>query len=211
MSENILVTYDSGYGATWVTADIIAKTLAEKGLSVDLHPIGLFDLSAYDTMFIGSPIRLGRCTPKISRFLKANHSVLAEKKVAIFFTCMCVNKDNFMQNFPVYVDSSFSHHEKAPARIKLMEKNHTVSYYLKHFLLLLTDVTPLGIAFFNGRLNFQKLSPIHRFIMAFAMFSLPEIKEGDFLSPVAIRYWSNSIADELHQSSKSKWNRRENR
>ncbi len=189
----ILVTYDSGYGTTAVAAEIISETLAEKGLSVDLRPVGLEDLSGYDALFLGSPIRLGQCTPRTKRFLKKNLAALTSMQVAFFFTCMSVTNDELEQELPLYIDPSFSGPDKPPARIRLMEKNHTVSYYLKHFLKFAPGVTPLGIAFFKGRLNLEKLTPIHRLIMWLAMFSLPEIENGDFLSPVAIGSWTKSL------------------
>ncbi|MBW1892303.1 MAG: hypothetical protein JRI91_01215 [Deltaproteobacteria bacterium] len=189
----ILVTYDSGYGATAVAAETIAETLTEKGLRVDLRPVGLEDLSGYDVLFLGSPIRLGQCTPRIKRFLKKNLTALTCMRVAFFFTCMSVTNDELAQELPLYIDPSFSGPNKPHARIKLMENNHTVSYYLKHFLKFVPGVTPIGIAFFNGRLSTEKLIPVHRLIMWFAMFSLPEIENGDFLNPVAIGSWTKSL------------------
>ena len=74
-----------------------------------------------------------------------------------------------------------------------MENNHTVSYYLKHFLKLIPEITPLGIAFFKGRLQTAKLTPLHKLIMRFAMFALPEIQNGDFINPVVVRNWTDGL------------------
>jgi menaquinone-dependent protoporphyrinogen IX oxidase len=191
--EKILVAYDSGYGATEAAAEIIAETLKERGLIVDLLPIGPEDISGYDALFLGSPIRLGQCTPRIKRFLKKNLTKLTCMRVTFFFTCMSVTNDELEQELPLYVDSSFSDPGKPRARIRLMKNNHTASYYLTHFLKFVPGVTPLGIAFFKGRLNTKKLTPIHRLIMRFAMFSLPEIENGDFLRPGVIESWTNSL------------------
>ena len=86
----VLIAYDSGYGATAAAAEIIAETLIEKGLNVDNRLVGSEDLTGYDALFVGSPIRLGRCTPGIKRFLKKNLTSLQERQVAFFFTCMSV-------------------------------------------------------------------------------------------------------------------------
>lgn len=72
MTLKILVTYDSGYGATAFAAETIAANLTEKAMRVDLRPVGQEDLSGYDALFLGSPIRLGQCTLKIKKFLKKN-------------------------------------------------------------------------------------------------------------------------------------------
>jgi menaquinone-dependent protoporphyrinogen IX oxidase len=189
----ILVTFDSGYGATAFVAETIAETLIKAGLKVDLRLVGLEEFSGYDALLVGSPIRLGRCTPKIRRFLKENLAALKYMQVAFFFTCMSVTNNELVQELPLYIDPSFADPDKPPARISFMENNHTVSYYLKHFLKIVPGIAPLGISFFKGRLNTAELNPFHRLIMWFAMFSLPEIQNGDFLNPAAIRAWAESI------------------
>ena len=196
----ILITYDSGYGATAAAAEIIAETLAEQGLIVDLRPVGPEDVSGYDALLLGSPIRLGRCTPQIKRFIKRNLTALTCLRVAFFFTCMSVTSDKSEQEFPLYVDPSFSDPNKPHPRIRWMENNHTVSYYLKYFQKLAPGVAPIGIAFFKGRLNTKKLAPVHRLIMRVAMFSLPEIENGDFLSPVGIGSWAQSLFSRMKEA-----------
>ena len=193
----ILVTYDSGYGATAAVAEIIAETLAERGLMVDCHPISLENLSGYDVILVGSPIRLGRCTPKIKRFLKRNLAELASRQIGFFFTCMSVTHNELEQKLPLYIDPAFNDPNKPHARLSFMENNHTAAYYLKYFLKLLPGISPLGISFFKGRLNIAKLNPIHRLIMRFARFSLPEIQEGDFINPVLIRTWAENLSGRI--------------
>lgn len=61
--------------------------------------------------------------------------------------------------------------------MRFMEKNHTSSYYLDHFLKLIDGLTPVSVAFFEGNLSLNKLGFAHWLIMKFAMFLLPEIKE----------------------------------
>lgn len=191
--EKILVTYDSGHGTTAVAAKTIAETLTEKGLRVDLRFVGPADLSGYDAVLVGSPIRLGRCTPRIKRFLKKNLAALTRMQVAFFFTCMSVTNDELEQELPLYIDPSFDDPVRPHARIRMMENNHTASYYLKHFLKLVPGIAPLGISFFNGRLNMAELSPLHRLIMRFAMYALPEIQNGDFLDTAIIRAWAEGL------------------
>ena len=188
-----LVIYDSRYGATAVVAETIAETLTEKGLKVDLCLVGEEDLSGYDGVLVGSPIRFGRCTPRIKRFLKKNLTALTGMQVAFFFTCMSVTNNKLEKELPLYIDPSFDDPSKPHPRITVMGNNHTVSYYLKHFLKLVPGIAPLGISFFKGRLNTAKLNPFHRLIMWFAMFSLPEIQDGDFLNPIVIRAWAESL------------------
>lgn len=192
--QKALIIYDSGYGATEFTAQVIKNTLTERGLSADILPVSQKDLSSYDTIFIGSPIRLGRCTSKIRAFLRKNLEALEHKKIVIFFTCMSVTSNISKQEFPLYIDHKFNNHNKPKARLRIMENNHTASYYLKHFLKLIPGITPSSIAFFKGRLDIESLSLLHRLIMHLAMFSLPEIENGDFLRRDEIASW---IKDEI--------------
>ena len=106
---------------------------------------------------------------------------------------MSVTSEKTEQELHLYIDPSFSAPGSPNARIKMMENNHTLSYYLKHFLKNVPKVTPAGIAFFKGCLNIESLSFMHRMIMRIAMFALPEIKDGDFLNPDSIKSWTDGL------------------
>ena len=107
---------------------------------------------------------------------------------------MSVTKGNMQQqSLPIYIDPAFRVRGKTPARISLMENNHNVSYYLKQLFNIVPGITPLSIAFFKGRLDIKKLSPIHRLIMRFAMFALPEIHNGSYLDQEIIRTWTENV------------------
>ncbi len=201
----ILLTFDSGYGATAAVAEIVAETLREKEMEIDYHPVGPNDslpgdFSKYDGVVVGSPIRLGRCTPKIRKFLAGRRTELASTQVAFFFTCMSVTGNESTQRFPLYIDPSFNDPDRPHARIRMMEKNHAVSYYLKHFLKLIPGITPLAISFFKGNLNTEKLSYFHQLIMRFAMFALPEIRKGDFVNSAVVRSWAESLVSRMDRA-----------
>lgn len=198
--ENILVTYDSGYGSTEVAAKIIAETLTKEGFRVDLRIVGQEDPSGYDVLLVGSPIRLGRCTPRIKRFLKKHSGTLERMQVAFFFTCMSITDDKSERDLPLFVDPSFNNPDRPRARISMMENNHNVEYYLKHFLKHMPGIAPIKVSFFKGRLDTAKLSPLHRLIMRIAMYTLPEIQNGDFLDPTVIQAWAESLANRMQRS-----------
>lgn len=120
----ILVTYDSRYGATTAAAETITETIIKEGLNVDLRRVGIADLSRCDVAIVGSPIRLGRCTPRIKRFLTKNLTALASIQVAFFFTCMSVTNNGLKIKFPMYIDPAFYNPNKPDARIGAMKNNH---------------------------------------------------------------------------------------
>jgi hypothetical protein len=106
---------------------------------------------------------------------------------------MSLTSSEWMPELPVYIDPSFADPQKPAARIGMMKRNHMVSYYLQHFLKNIPGVKPLGLAFFKGRLHTKELRLVHGLIMRLAMFSLPEIRDGDYLNPIAIRAWAKNI------------------
>jgi menaquinone-dependent protoporphyrinogen IX oxidase len=192
-----LVVYDSGYGATGIVAGLVAETLTRRGSEVDVRAVGPGNVLDYDAVIVGSPIRFGRCTSRARRFLRRHRGALAQLPVAFFFTCMSVTRAACEAAFPLRVDPAFSASSAASRRTSFMERTHTASYYLEHFLELIPGITPVGIAFFKGNLDLARLSPVHRLVMRFAILSLPEIQEGEFLNPDLVRDWAEDLCARL--------------
>lgn len=195
--RRILIVYDSGYGATGTVAGLVAEALTRRGWEVDVRVAGSVNVLGHDAVIAGSPIRLGRCTSKTRRFLKDNRRALTRMPVAFFFTCMSITRAAPGRAFPLYIDPAFSVSSGSSRGMSLMERTHTASYYLEHFLELIRGITPVGIAFFKGNLNLAGLSPVHRLLMRFAIFSLPEIQEGQFLNPDVVRDWAEDLSTHL--------------
>lgn len=195
--SKILVAYDTGYGATQAAAEVIAKTLAEQGVAADLRPVGETGLAEYDALILGSPIRLGQCTAKVKKFIKQNQAALSNMPTAFFFTCMSVTNPETELDIPLYADPAFSAPGRPPARMKIMEGSHAATYYLKQYLKLAPGVRPLSIAFFKGNLHTGSLSPLHRLIMRFAMWALPEVTNGDFLDPAIVESWAQGLINNM--------------
>ncbi len=189
------IVYDSGYGATASAAKTISSTLTGLGIDVIFFQAGQRDLPECDRIFIGSPIRLGRCTPEMKSFLIHHSDKLVDKKVFLFFTCMNVSSDITHCDFPVFADPQFREPNKPKTRSGLMEATHTTSYYLKHLLKLIPGIAPAAVAFFKGRLDTDQLPPLYRFIMRIAMLTMPEIQNGDFLKHETVESWVHAHID----------------
>ena len=79
----ILCTYASKHGSTREVAEVIAATLAELGLSVDVKPTdAVSDLSGYDGVVLGGALYTGRWHAR--RFLARFADPLAARPVAVF-------------------------------------------------------------------------------------------------------------------------------
>jgi len=95
MSQKILITYASRTGSTKGVAEVIAKTLTETGVSVDLLPMtDVKDLTAYRAVVAGSAIQNRQWLPEAMQFLQNHHSTLAQKRVATFTLCMTLAMKN---------------------------------------------------------------------------------------------------------------------
>lgn len=80
-----LVVYDSNYGNTYRIANVIAKQLHTKAISV--NDFSIEDLDGVKLLVVGSPINGWRPTDKISKFLSNLNTVgLKDVKVAAFDT-----------------------------------------------------------------------------------------------------------------------------
>ncbi len=84
-----LVVYDSVYGNTKMVAEAIAQQIKDEGHNAEI--IGLRDKSNKpidgDYIFIGSPTRMGKMTPRAKKFLnRLERKLWAEKPIFIFDT-----------------------------------------------------------------------------------------------------------------------------
>ena len=95
MIKKILVTYASRTGTTAGVADAIGKTLADKGMDVDILQMkDVRDLSPYDAVIAGSAIHSAKWLPEAIEFLEKNRAELSEKKFASFMVCMTLAMPN---------------------------------------------------------------------------------------------------------------------
>jgi flavodoxin len=84
-----LVVYDSVHGNTKLVAESITKQIKDEGHQAEM--IGLRDGTDNpmdgDYMFIGSPTRMGKMTPRAKKFLNSlNRELWSDKPIFIFDT-----------------------------------------------------------------------------------------------------------------------------
>lgn len=89
MSQKILVTFASRTGSTAEVAETVAKTLAEKGMQVDLSPVqDVVDLTPYGAVVVGSAIQNRQWLPEAVQFVQKYQAELNRKPFAMFTLCM---------------------------------------------------------------------------------------------------------------------------
>ncbi len=85
MSSSILVGYATHYGSTQQVAEIIAATLRECGLEVELELIRqVRTLDSYRAVVLGAPLYMFHWHKDALQFLSRHRRALTERPVAIF-------------------------------------------------------------------------------------------------------------------------------
>lgn len=85
---NTLIVYASTHGCTKKCAESLAPYLAGHSITTsELTSVNL-NITDYDAVIIGSPIRLGRINKRIRAFFRKQHDQLLQKKLGLFICCM---------------------------------------------------------------------------------------------------------------------------
>ena len=89
------IIYTSKYGTTEKIAGLIAEKLKESG-EVELFSLAKYpnpDISAFETVILGTPIYAGQALKKMKTFCKMNETALLQKKTGLFICEMEPNKE----------------------------------------------------------------------------------------------------------------------
>ncbi len=133
-NKRILVTYATRAGSTAEVADFISKQLNQQGFSVDLQPIKqVNDLSGYDAVVVGSPIRMGKWVGEANQFLQKNNAVLSNKPTATFTVCMPQVEDH-QQAFDDYLTQIKNFHTPKEAAFFLGKMELKKLSFLDRFI-----------------------------------------------------------------------------
>lgn len=95
MITNVLITYATCTGSTRDVAEAIAKTLQTKGLQTSVCPVGqVKNPATYDMVIIGSPLQGKQWLPEAMNFIRMHQTVLRQKRIATFLTCITLAMKN---------------------------------------------------------------------------------------------------------------------
>jgi menaquinone-dependent protoporphyrinogen oxidase len=85
MSSLVLVGYATRYGSTQEVAEVVAATLREGGLEVNIQPVRkVRTLAGYSAVVLGAPLFMFRWHKDALRFLSRHREALTERPVAVF-------------------------------------------------------------------------------------------------------------------------------
>lgn len=85
MSTTILMAYATRYGSTKEVAEVVAATLRENGLTVEVQPMrDVRALDDYDAVVLGAALYMFRLHRDARHFLSRHREALAQRQVALF-------------------------------------------------------------------------------------------------------------------------------
>jgi menaquinone-dependent protoporphyrinogen oxidase len=168
MNQPVLVTYATRSGSTAGVAEEIGRTLAARGLTVEVRPMSAVDdLRHYRAVVAGSAIQGQQWLPEALEFIQTHRQALSQKPFAAFLVCITLS----MKNGAQYRDGVASW--LAPVR---------------------AQVRPVSEGLFAGALDFSKM-PVNRTTL---MMRIPVLlrmwKIGDHRDWTAVRSWGEQIA-----------------
>ena len=167
MSDSILVTYATRYGSTQEVAEVIAATLRESGLEVDIQPMRKVQtLVGFRAIVMGAPLFIGRWHKDAGKFLSLHQEALRQRPVAIFTL--------------------------GPAQAK--EKDWgAVHAQLDRELAKYPWLTPVAQELFGGKYDPAKLHFFDKLLASFPASPLYQMPASDLRDWIAIRTWANNL------------------
>ena len=167
MANEIIIAYETKYNATREIAQKIGEVLAEGGLGADVLSIDqLSDLEPYKVIILGSAVFTGNWCEEAAKFLETNEKVLSEKMVWLF--------------------------SSGPLGEGSVEEDSKGWRFPQKLQPIADRIAPRDIAVFHGKIDKDKLSLLHKF-----MIKVAKVPVGDFRRWDEINAWAKDIAETL--------------
>ncbi len=194
--RKICIIYDSVSGSTAEIADMIKKELLQRDFVVSSYRVDdVEDLNQFETVIIGSPMRFGGFTSKIKKFLNKHKDELEQLNIICFFSILYVVKiaEEPAIEIPCYVDPSLDMQTISRKSGSGMDKAHSLGHYLRTLQKKTHGLKFVSIAFFNGRLDLNRLGLFERIFMIIVISLTTKQRVGEFLNPKAVTSWTKSL------------------
>jgi menaquinone-dependent protoporphyrinogen oxidase len=168
MLNKILVTYATRYGSTQEVAEIVANTLREDGLEVELQPMRqVRTLEDYSGVVLGAPLYIGRWHKDAHWFLSHHQNTLTQLPMAIFALGPIGTDEDEMRGSREQLDKEL---EKYP--------------WLK----------PASVEMFVGKYDPAKLGFAHKLLAILPASPLHGLPASDLRDWDGIHEWADNLA-----------------
>jgi menaquinone-dependent protoporphyrinogen oxidase len=171
MTERVLVTFATKFGATREIAERIGTVLGASGIPTDVRPVNeVADLAGHDAVVVGSAVYAGRWRKEAVTFLETFERDLAQRPLWVFSSGPTGHGD------PVALVKGWRFPE---AQASLLQR-----------------IAPRDTAVFHGAIDASKLSLIEK-----AMIRTVKAPTGDFRDWSSIEQWAATIAEALRPTA----------
>ncbi len=189
--NKILVTYATFAGSTVDVARAIGLEIAERGLEVDVLPLGeVKEIEGYAGVVLGGPMIMGWHRDAL-RFLKKHRQALQHIPLAVFVMAMSLTQtgETHVEGVPVYVDEGLPNAPEKEGQLNFRERYARLANYLRPILKATRPVTPVSIGVFGGRLEYGRL----RWWAVLFVMVIIQAPAGDRRNWPAIRAWAAGL------------------
>jgi menaquinone-dependent protoporphyrinogen oxidase len=190
--SKILVVYSTNSGSTTEVAEAVADELTKAGHAVDVRPMNdVNTVTGYDAVVVGAPMIFGWHDPA-RQFVKKHQTQLTNRKTAYFACTMRLTRAQreTLPQVALTLDENLVADQAKPGSLNIKERFTTIGYYLNSMLPSGSDVKPVSVAFFNGKLEMFRL----KWWQAAFVMVVVQAAPGDYRDWDAIRAWSRSLS-----------------
>lgn len=188
----ILILYSTNAGSTGEVADAIAAELTQGGRQVDVRKFSeVGTLDHYDSVVIGAPMIFG-WHAIARRYIRRNRKHLAGKNVAYFACALRLTSDQkeTIKGIPLFIDPGLVSQPLKTGSLNIKERFTTLGHYLAPILGSATEIKPLSVALFNGKLDLRRL----KWWQVLFVLGVVQGKPGDYRDWDFIKQWSRSLS-----------------
>ncbi|MFH1632820.1 MAG: flavodoxin domain-containing protein, partial [Chloroflexota bacterium] len=162
------------YGSTQEVAEVVAATLRDSGLEVDLEPMRqVRTLAGYRAVVLGAPLYIGRWPKDAQRFLSLHQQALTQQPVAIFTLGPTQSDEKEWEDVRAQLDRELA---KVPW------------------------LTPVATELFGGKYDPAKLGLLHKLLASLPASPLHQMPASDVRDWTAIRAWARNLAAKLQSA-----------
>lgn len=195
--KKILIAYATNSGSTSDVARAIGEEIHKRGVEVDVLPLEkVTDPGSYDAVVLGAPMIMGWHRAALA-FLKKNRRALANRPLALFFTCMSLTRsgETSLDGVPVFLDEKLAAAPRTEGRLTFKERYTRAANYLRPALKAAAPARPVSAAFFGGRLDLFRL----KWWQALFVMLVIQAPPGERRNWEAIRAWAGGLFHEENE------------
>jgi len=195
--HRVLVAYATNAGSTAEVAQVVGEALVGSGAEVEVRRIeDITEIGGFAAVVVGAPMIMGWHRAAVG-FVKKHRRELAAKKVGYFLTALSMTQvPHHLEGILIAVDPALAKAPKKEGRLTFKERFATVDEYVGPVLRAVSEVAPVGVGVFGGKLDPSRLKWWQRIFVTRIIGARP----GEYRNWPFIREWAARLASEIARS-----------